>query len=224
MSMPNLPFTLKLAGALVILLVIGVVDMPDRGRRGFVTLVTGGLGCHGHERPVRLRRGRPWDITIRAWGARSSRGRNEGAGVRGGGEEVGAQEEAEGLVAELKMLDEAHIGRDRQRQIARQIDCVITERIYFAKKRVLTAQNLEERIKKDLVPIFAFLQAARRSGTEQFTFPHAKHSLLQTLASIEESLYTVADMVRGHDDPDGTEPDSELEVSGVKKWELKREA
>jgi hypothetical protein len=88
----------------------------------------------------------------------------------------------------------------------------------------LTAQNFKERIKKGLVPIFVFLQAMHQSGTKQFTFLHAKYSLLQTLASMEDSLYAVADMGQGHDGPDATELDSELEVSEVKRWELKREA
>jgi hypothetical protein len=96
-------------------------------------------------------------------------------------------------------------------QIARHIDSILMERQYRAKKRVFAAQTLDERIRKDLEPIFDFLRAARRTGTEHFTFPHPKHKLLQNLASAEQALYTIADMVRGNEDIDldATEPDSE---------------
>jgi hypothetical protein len=94
-------------------------------------------------------------------------------------------------------------------QIARYIDSILMERQYQAKRTVFAAQTLKKRIRKDLKPIFDFLRAARRTGTEHFTFPHSKHKLLQNLASAEQALYTVADMVRGSEDIDldATEPD-----------------
>ncbi|KAF8153592.1 hypothetical protein K438DRAFT_1777963 [Mycena galopus ATCC 62051] len=112
----------------------------------------------------------------------------------------------------------------RQVQIARQLDAVLIERQYLAKKRVLMAQTLDEQIRRDLVPITDFLRVARRNNSEHFAFPHHKKKLLESLASMEEALYQVADMVRGEDDMDETEPDTEAGDATQLEYRYKIEA
>ncbi|KAJ7144086.1 hypothetical protein C8R44DRAFT_725072 [Mycena epipterygia] len=99
----------------------------------------------------------------------------------------------------------------RHQQIAQQIDFVLAEHEYLAKKCVFAAQTLDGQIRMDLEPIYKFLRAAHRTDTEQFDFPDTDRSVLARIASVRGALDEVEDMVMGNSDLAISEDNTEAE-------------
>ncbi|KAJ7809986.1 hypothetical protein B0H13DRAFT_1927567 [Mycena leptocephala] len=87
----------------------------------------------------------------------------------------------------------------RHQKITRQLDAVLTEREYLAKRRVFAAQTLDENINKEMATVFT---SSVLLGVMQ------KNIFLNAL---RHALNNVEDMVRGSSDVDGTASDSEAE-------------
>lgn len=103
----------------------------------------------------------------------------------------------------------------RRVKITRHVDAILAERAYLMKRRVLAAQALDERIKTHIEPIFRFLRVARRTQSEQFTFPNEEHELMHSLMVLRTALSGVEDMIRGQSDLDETELETEDEDADI---------
>ncbi|KAJ7734609.1 hypothetical protein B0H16DRAFT_1892435 [Mycena metata] len=94
-------------------------------------------------------------------------------------------------------------------RMAREIDYILLERAFAARKRVIEAQNLESLIKAQLETVFRFLRAARRTTDEQFSFPDAEAVVLRSLHALRYAVDAIEDMVSGNSDLDVTDADTE---------------
>ncbi|KAJ6521754.1 hypothetical protein B0H19DRAFT_1086352 [Mycena capillaripes] len=77
---------------------------------------------------------------------------------------------------------------------------------YFGEKRIEKALELGAAMSKHIPGVTKFIYAAQKPVLE---FPTSKLHLLQALESIREALDDVEYIVRGNEDTDPTEPDSD---------------
>ncbi|KAF7347090.1 hypothetical protein MVEN_01463000 [Mycena venus] len=98
----------------------------------------------------------------------------------------------------------------RRQRVARHLNSVIAEREYLPKKRAFDAQICDAALKRDLVPVFDFLRAARRNPGEEFIFPTPAARILSSVVALRVALDKVEDLVMASTDVDATAPDSEL--------------
>ncbi|KAJ7734045.1 hypothetical protein DFH07DRAFT_780469 [Mycena maculata] len=82
------------------------------------------------------------------------------------------------------------------------------------KQRVFDAQNLDDQIKANIEVISRFLRAARRDEHKEFTFPDGPgpDKLLGSLQAVRRALNGVETIVRGQQDLEETESDTDDEA------------
>ncbi|KAJ7739265.1 hypothetical protein DFH07DRAFT_840383 [Mycena maculata] len=98
-------------------------------------------------------------------------------------------------------------------RIAREVDFVVAGRQRRVKQRVFDAQNLDDQIKANIEVISRFLRVARRDEREEFTFPDCPgpDKLLGSLQAVRRALNGVETIVRGQQDLEETESDTDDE-------------